>query len=84
MKNYLITIGAKPAFSSADLKRVHEQGRKTLTENGPFSEMANYPPYSTVSRNLRQSGHYFATVYLDGAFTQTVSFHLIQNLDNDE
>lgn len=84
MKNYLFTIGAKPAFSSSDLKMLHEQGRKALTEEGPFSEIANYPPYSTVARNLRQSGHYLATVYLDGAYTQTVSFHLIQNLDNNE
>ena len=84
MKNYLITIGAKPAFSSADLKKVHKQGRDEILYNGPFSEMSNYPPYSTVARNLRQSGHYLATVYLDGAYTQTVSFHLIQNLDNDD
>lgn len=81
MKNYLVTIGAKPAFCSSDLKKAHEQGQRAIIENGLFEEISNYPPYSTVARNLRQSGHYITTVYLDGAYSQIISFHTIKNLD---
>jgi len=84
MQKYIFTIGTRPKISGKDLKAVHQQGEKELTKNNPFNEVFQYPPYSTVARNLRQNGHYSSIVFLDGAYSQTISFHLITCIDDEK
>jgi len=83
MQKYVFTIGTRPKIAGKDLKTVHDQGEKELTKNNPFNEVFQYPPYSTVARNLRQNGHYSTIVFLDGVYSESISFNLINDFDNE-
>ncbi len=84
MQNYLFVIGASPKVNSKELKKAYLEGERQLLKGTPFTNISGYPPYSTVARNIRQSGTYSAVVYMDGAYSQTISFHLITCIDDEK
>lgn len=81
MLNYTMQIGIRPALTGDNLKAVHDEGERLIIRNTPFSTVSGWPPYSTVSRNLRENGQYVTAVYLDGAYMEMIGFYITEKIE---